>query len=25
MTVTGEYDTVLLAIGRKIITDQLNL
>lgn len=25
MTVTGEYDTVLLAIGRKIITDMLNL
>lgn len=25
LTVTGEYDTVLLAIGRKIITDQLNL
>ena len=25
MTVTGEYDTVMLAIGRKIITDQLNL
>jgi len=25
MTVTGEYDTVMLAIGRKIITDMLNL
>jgi len=25
MTVTGEYDTVMLAIGRKIIADQLNL
>lgn len=25
LTVTGEYDTVLLAIGRKVCTDQLNL
>jgi pyruvate/2-oxoglutarate dehydrogenase complex dihydrolipoamide dehydrogenase (E3) component len=25
MSIFGDYDTVMLAVGRKIITDQLNL